>query len=53
MCLLAKTETTGAGVEKMSISANPYNSFKSKKCGKDQDSIQLSTPPDPGYHMGT
>ena len=25
---------------------------KSKKDGKDQESIQLSTTPDPGYHMG-
>ena len=24
----------------------------SKKCGKDQESIQSSTTPDPGYHMG-
>ena len=25
---------------------------KSKKHGKDQESIQSSTTPDPGYHMG-
>ena len=25
---------------------------KSKKGGKDKDSIQSSTTPDPGYHMG-
>ena len=25
---------------------------KSKKDGKDQESIQSSTTPDPGYHMG-
>ena len=26
--------------------------YKSKKDGKDQESIQSSTTPDPGYHMG-
>ena len=26
--------------------------FKKKKDGKDQDSIQTSTTPDPGYGMG-
>ena len=26
--------------------------FKSKKGGKNQESIQSSTTPDPGYHMG-
>ena len=25
---------------------------KNKKGGKDQESIQSSTTPDPGYHMG-
>ena len=29
-----------------------YMSKKSKKDGKDQESIQLSTTSDPGYHMG-
>ena len=27
--------------------------FKSKKDGKDQEMIQSSTTPDPGYHMAT
>ena len=27
-------------------------SYKSKKGGKDQESIQSSTTPDPGYYMG-
>ena len=26
--------------------------YKSKKDGKDQEMIQSSTTPDPGYHMG-
>ena len=26
--------------------------IESKKGGKDQETIQLSTTPDPGYHMG-
>ena len=26
--------------------------YESNKCGRDQESIQLSTTPDPGYHMG-
>ena len=26
--------------------------FKSREEGKDQESIQSSTTPDPGYHMG-
>ena len=26
--------------------------YKSKKGGKSQESIQSSTTPDPGYHMG-
>ena len=26
--------------------------IESKKDGKDQETIQLSTKPDPGYHMG-
>ena len=26
--------------------------YKSKKDGKDQETIQSSTTPDPGYHMG-
>ena len=29
----------------------PYH-FRSKKGGIDQESIQSSTTPDPGYHMG-
>ena len=28
------------------------NSYESKKGGKDQESKQSSTTPDPGYHMG-
>ena len=28
------------------------NRIESKKDGKDQESIQSSTTPDPGYHMG-
>ena len=27
-------------------------SYQSKKDGKDQETIQSSTTPDPGYHMG-
>ena len=26
--------------------------YKSKKAGKDQETIQSSTTPNPGYHMG-
>ena len=29
-----------------------YFGIQSKKDGKDQETIQLSTTPDPGYHMG-
>ena len=31
---------------------NARFSLKSKKGGKDQESKQSSTTPDPGYHMG-
>ena len=33
------------------VKANSLDT-ESKKGGKDQESIQLSTTPDPGYHMG-
>ena len=29
-----------------------YQNKQSKKDGKDQETIQSSTTPDPGYHMG-
>ena len=36
-----------------SMSPDLYeSSIQSKKGGKDQESIQSSTKPDPGYHMG-
>ena len=29
-----------------------FRALRSKKDGKDQETIQSSTPPDPGYHIG-
>ena len=34
------------------LNGQEKNFFKSKKGGKDQESIQSSTTPYPGYHMG-
>ena len=34
------------------LSPSALRRNKSKKDGKDQESLQLSTTPDPGYHMG-
>ena len=31
---------------------NMCNTYESKKGGKDQEMIQSSTTPEPGYHMG-
>ena len=35
-----------------SIYHMPLKLILSKKSGKDQESMQSSTTPDPGYHMG-
>ena len=43
---------TGKGQPRLFICANlVWSSFQSKKVGNDQESIPLSTTPDPGYHM--
>ena len=36
----------------LGIQSLEYLEFLSKKGGKDQQTIQSSTIPDPGYHMG-
>ena len=37
---------------KLKAAKTTVTSYKVRKGGKDQDAIQSSTTPDPGYHMG-